>query len=257
MAVELPRRSRSRHFYPRRPMHRARARPLARRTAACRGRGGGRPACRAASEAGGTAPWWKAGGLQFHLLVWDVDTPREALYTTSTRKGGGEAPPSNAIVAFQSAAEAERVAALLTEQVGAAPTVEPVGIEVVELLAAYGQCEVEPVPAGLPWTMPERVTDWERGDELAVSPEELMMFTHPGGMTEGEPAPAAGAEEEGADVNSARARAALTVRAMIVQKITKLGAALEQASGGKVGVLAVLRLLISQEKKKAAGDDAV
>ena len=38
--------------------------------------------------------------------------------------------------------------------------------------------------------------------------------------------------------------------------ITKLGAALEQASGGKVGVLAVLRLLISQEKKKA-GDDAV
>ena len=41
------------------------------------------------------------------------------------------------------------------------------------------------------------------------------------------------------------------------RQITKLGAALEQASGGKVGVLAVLRLLISQEKKKAAGDDAV
>ena len=185
-----------------------------------------------------------------------MDTPREALYTTSTRKGGEDAP-ANAIVAFQSAAEAERVAAMLTEQVGAAPTVEPVGIEVVELLAAYGQCEVEPVPAGLPWTMPERVVDFERGDELAVSPDELMMFTHPGGMTEDEPAPAAGAEEEeGADVNSARARAALTVRAMIVQKITKLGSALEQASGGKVGVLAVLRLLISQEKKKA-GDDAV
>ena len=184
--------------------------------------------------------------------MWDVDTPREALYTTSTRKGGEDAP-ANAIVAFQSSAEAERVAAMLTEQVGAAPTVEPVGIEVVELLAAYGQCEVEPVPAGLPWTMPERVVDWERGDELAVSPDELMMFTHPGGMTEDEPAE----EEEGADVNSARARAALTVRAMIVQKITKLGAALEQASGGKVGVLAVLRLLISQEKKKAAGDDAV
>ena len=40
------------------------------------------------------------------------------------------------------------------------------------------------------------------------------------------------------------------------RQITKLGAALEQASGGKVGVLAVLKLLISQEKKKA-GDDAV
>ena len=65
------------------------------------------------------------------------------------------------------------------------------------------------------------------------------MFTHPGGMKGGMTDDERAEEEEGADVNPARARAALTVRAMIVQKIAKLGAALEQASGGKVGVLAV------------------
>eukprot|EP00894_Picocystis_sp_ML_P000146 jgi/Pico_ML_1/50663/g1831.t2 len=120
---------------------------------------------------------------ELHLVVFDLDTPKEALLTVSTRNEGEEAP-GNAIVAFDGREDAQRCASALERRLSeeTCVAVDSCSPRVLAFLCESAGCSCEVVPSGVPWTVPETLVDtraWE-GDTneatLKVSTKDLQAF---------------------------------------------------------------------------------
>uniref|UniRef100_A0A7S3UGA0 Uncharacterized protein n=1 Tax=Picocystis salinarum TaxID=88271 RepID=A0A7S3UGA0_9CHLO len=133
-------------------------------------------------RAGGERAWWTTRE-ELHLVVFDLDTPSEALLTVSTRKRGEEAP-GNAIVAFDAREDAQRCASALEGRLSGKTCVEvdSCSPRVLAFMCESSGSSCEVVPSGVSWSVPETLVDtrtWEGGASeatLRVSTQDLQAF---------------------------------------------------------------------------------
>lgn len=170
---------------------------------------------------------------QVYLLVFDLDTPREAIFTTSARSSDAA---TNAFVVFESMEEALRCAMRVSEVARDMPAVDSAPPAAVRLLCAASGYEVEFVRAedGDGFDVPEVIVDEGEtldGDgALAMSAADLEAYLG-GRSTKKEIVKEKEEEDDPARVDEARTIAARAVRDALRAPVTRVRDATRETAG--------------------------
>jgi hypothetical protein len=174
---------------------------------------------------------------QVYLLVFDLDTPREAIFTTSARSSD---VATNAFVVFESMEEALRCAMRVSEVARDMPAVDSAPPAAVRLLCAASGYEVEFVRAGAGdgFEVPEVImdegetldADVDADGALAMSAADLEVYLggRPTSATNNE---IIEEEEDRARVDEARTVAARAVRDALRAPVTRVRDATRETAG--------------------------
>jgi len=189
-------------------------------------------------------------------LVFNPDTEREAIYTTSRRSADFAA---NDFVAFEAVADAARAAVRISDQLGEMPVVDAVDPRVMTFLASQCGYGVDVVPSGTPFDPPATVIDQvggdgaslrvggatssvaspvsssAPGDELAISTADLQRYLVNGGALTTAHADGDGEEDGdgvgGEQLDAARRRAAVAMQMALRSPVSRVQSSIRGAAG--------------------------
>jgi len=210
---------------------------------------------------------------QVYLLVFDLDTPREAIFTTSARSSD---TATNAFVVFESMEEALRCAMRVSEVARDMPAVDSAPPAAVRLLCAASGYEVEFVRAGDGdgFEVPEvivdegKILDADVDDDGALAMSAADLEAYLGGRATKNEIVKEEEEEDPARVDEARTIAARAVRDALLAPVTRVRDATRETAGlaragarvyvgrAKSAVARLLAVAANHAANRAEKDDA-
>jgi len=170
-----------------------------------------------------------------YILVYDLDTPREAIYTTSSRTS---TRATNAFVVFESMRDAVCAAMALSEATREMPAVDEVPPAVMALLRESAGYDVEYMRTGTAFRVPDVIVDegaevGEGVDDaaarvLAISADDLAAYVSTSTSATSR------ADEDEMRIESARANAARVMRDALRAPVIAVRDAAKNASDAPV-----------------------
>lgn len=206
-----------------------------------------------------TSPWW-ASLPEVHVLVFNPESPSEALYTVSRRDGDFAA---NDFVAFESLQDATRASVRVSDQLGEMPVVDSVDPRVIVFLANQCGYGVDVVPSGMAFEPPTFLIDESSStdennqttstdsDVLAISTADLKKYLADG--SDFSVASDGFLQTDEMKTMDARRRAAAVMRAALVSPVQRVRGAVTDAVDAPARSMMTPMRAIQQSVRRASG----